>query len=49
MCVFVRRAAERVTLVNIKAALCLAELMNRSHPSPRAAFETHTAVLGSAL
>lgn len=32
----------RVTLVNIKAALYLAELTNLSHPLPRAAFETHT-------
>lgn len=44
-----RPAAARVTLVNIKAALCFAELTNLSHPSPRAAFETHTAGLGSGL
>lgn len=44
-----RPAAACVTLVNIKAALCFAELTNLSHPSPRAAFETHTAGLGSGL
>lgn len=42
-------AAACVTLVNIKAALYFAELTNLSHPWPRAAFETHTASLGSAL
>lgn len=47
--VCVRPAAACVILVNIKAALCFAELTNLSHPSPRAAFETHTASLGSAL
>ena len=50
VCVCVRaRPAARVTLVNIKAALRPAELTNLSHPSPRAAFETHTGGLGSAL
>lgn len=50
-CVSVRArpAAARVTLVNIKAASCFAELTNLSHPTPRAAFETHTAGLHSAL
>lgn len=45
----VRPAAARVTLVNFKAVLCSAELTNLSHPSPRAAFETDTDGLGSAL
>ena len=51
VCVRVRArpAAASVTLVNIKAALRPAELTNLSHPSPRAAFETHTDGLGSAL
>lgn len=40
ICVCGRR--RRVTLVNIKAVLYLAELTNLSHPLPRAAFETHT-------
>lgn len=44
-----RPAAARVTLVNIKAARCFAELTNLSHPTPRAAFETHTPGLRSAL
>lgn len=48
-CVCARPAAACVTLVNIKAARCFAELTNLSHPSPRAAFETHTAGLGSGL
>lgn len=49
MSVCARPAAARVTLVNIKAAPRFAELTNLSHPSPRAAFETHTAGLGSGL
>lgn len=42
-------AAAHVTQVNIKAELCFAELTNLLHPSPRAAFETHTTSLCTGL